>query len=318
MNSNDDKPSSDRQGVSADIAFSKSADSMLTAVFQALPLAVFCKDYQSGVGKMVVWNRGAEVLWGIPADSIIGRNDFEFFPEDQAKFFRDKDLEILKNGQLLFIESEQADSKTLGSIPVRTWKVPLCDIDGTPRYIVGVSQNISDIKRLEEELKNQSQKAILAARLMQQAEIAKSVTHELNNPLAIVLGRTSQIRRMLNNTTALKDVSEALDSITATVRSTTEKIDTLFQIFDPSDVISEPTSSSQSLESPVKKDFFHDLNNSLAIALGRAMQAKRLIGKAATPDDVQQLEQRIESAIEALKRMNLQIEAESGTKRKKR
>ena len=114
----------------------------LQAIVDALPLAVFAKDYATGVGVFVAWNKRAEELWGLASADVLGRSDFDFFPAEQAEFFLAKDRETLDSGQLVYIAQEPVDSPTVGRRFVRTWKVPLTF--GARPYLLGLSLDITE------------------------------------------------------------------------------------------------------------------------------------------------------------------------------
>ena len=84
-----------------------------------------------------------------------------------------------------------------GSIVLVEMKVNLLhDVDGQPSGFLGVTRDITERKRLEEQLQ-------LAGRLAAVGELAAGVAHELNNPLAAIQGFTQLL-------TARKDVDETL------------------------------------------------------------------------------------------------------------
>ncbi len=68
------------------------------------------------------------------------------------------------------------------SIPVSHTIFPICDVDGMPRHIGIIMMDISIQKELQRKLQV-SEKLAVMGRLM------ADVSHELNNPLAIVIGR---------------------------------------------------------------------------------------------------------------------------------
>lgn len=132
--------------------------SFLRSIIDGLPFALFCKDYTTDIGRFTAWNRRAELLWGLSYSSVIGKSDYDFFPKEQADFFKGKDLETLQSGKMVFIKEEQVDSPTLGATYVRTWKVPVVEEHGGVRFLLGISQDIADIKKIEDELGNLREK----------------------------------------------------------------------------------------------------------------------------------------------------------------
>lgn len=158
----------------------------LTDLIDALPVALFCKNYTSGIGEFVYWNHQAEITWGLKKDDVIGKSDYDFFPTKQADHFKKKDLETIESGGLIFIAEEPVDSPALGTIMVRTWKVPLIDQQGR-KFMLGMSIDISEQKKLEAQLEKEKQNAINASKMVALGEMAGGIAHEINNPLSILM-----------------------------------------------------------------------------------------------------------------------------------
>ncbi len=287
----------------------------LRSIVDGLPFALFCKDYQSGKGTFVVWNKLAELLWGISLEKIIGKTDYDIFPSEQADLFRIKDLETLSSKKIVFIPQESADSPALGLRTVRTWKIPLNDEMGVPRYLLGVSQDIADFKKLEEELKVQTQNAIHSARLRHQSEIAKRVAHEMNNPLAIILGRASQLKRALRKWEIPEDTLYLLESILDRTRHTAKKVEAIFTLLneeeDSGSVKGSPLATRKG-EDQNTSDFFHDVANAVAIAKGKSSQALRQISTHSDSTLQHELVEKIQSVLMNLQKIDGLLQSEVG------
>jgi two-component system sensor histidine kinase/response regulator len=124
---------------------------LLEAIIDHLPVAVFVKRPEDG--RFVLWNRGNAELLGISTEEALGRTDHDFFPAGQADFFRRKDLEALAAGRVIDVPEEPIDSRTRGPSILHTRKVPLYDAQGRPLFLIGISEDITERKRIEEELR---------------------------------------------------------------------------------------------------------------------------------------------------------------------
>jgi len=126
------------------------ARSFLDSVLEHLPVMLFVKDARDL--KFVRWNRAEEEALGIDRSAAIGRSDYDFFPEEQASFFVAKDRAVLDGGQLVEIPEEAIQTAHRGLRFLHTIKVPVLGADGKPKYLVGISEDITERKRAQEEL----------------------------------------------------------------------------------------------------------------------------------------------------------------------
>jgi PAS domain S-box-containing protein len=191
----------------------------LTGIIDALPVALFCKDY-ADEGKFVCWNKQAEITWGLKTAEVIGKNDYDFFPKDQGDYFKEKDLDTLNSGELLYIPEEPVDSPILGRRIVRTWKVPLNGTEG-PRYLLGMSFDITEQKKVENELEKERLNTINNSKLVAMGEMAGGIAHEINNPLAILTMTCEVMKTQLELDTVNKVV---LESTVDKISKTTDRI----------------------------------------------------------------------------------------------
>ncbi|MBI3569832.1 MAG: PAS domain S-box protein [Gammaproteobacteria bacterium] len=118
----------------------------LGAIVENLPLMVFAKDAQRL--RFVRFNRAGEDLLGIPRADLLGKTDRDFFPPAQAEFFIAKDRETLERGETVDIPEEPIDTP-LGRRLLHTRKVVVRDPEGQPRYLLGISEDITERKRAE-------------------------------------------------------------------------------------------------------------------------------------------------------------------------
>lgn len=169
-------------------------DEFLSKLLDSLPLAVFCKSYEKLPGVFVYWNSGCSEIFGLSQASVLGKSDFDFFPKDEAEFFQQKDLEAIDSGKQVYVESEEVTSSKTHKRIVRTWKVPLIHED--VKYMIGISQDITEQKALEEKLQEEKTRRIQDAKLVALGEMAGGIAHEINNPLAIIGGYLANLQKM--------------------------------------------------------------------------------------------------------------------------
>jgi PAS domain S-box-containing protein len=122
-------------------------------VFNALPLQIAVKSTrEENFGEFLLWNRVAEEWTGLSAAEVIGKNDSDFFPREQADFFIEKDREVVRTGQSVDIPEELIQTRTRGPRHLHTIKTPIFDETGEPLALLAVSEDITDRKRTADEL----------------------------------------------------------------------------------------------------------------------------------------------------------------------
>jgi PAS domain S-box-containing protein len=119
----------------------------LISILENIPDMVFIKDAKQL--RFVFVNRAGETLLGIPRTELIGRNDYDFFPQSQADFFTRKDREVLESGTVLDIPEEEIRTKSRDTCILHTKKVPVLDGEGRPVFLLGISEDITRRKQAE-------------------------------------------------------------------------------------------------------------------------------------------------------------------------
>jgi len=211
-------------GASLNVSEQKTAEDrlsesqkFLTVVLDTLPVALFCKD-NSADFKFTLWNKAAEEIWGLSQTEVLGKNDFDLFPRLEAEQFRAKDLAVLTAGGVVEIPEEQVTTDGAGTVTVRTKKTVIPGIDGQPRFLLGVSEDISQKIRIERLLEEQRVRIIQTERMTLLGEMAGGVAHEINNPLTIIEGYSYQLGRAAEDPamdrTYVAKVSEKISATT--------------------------------------------------------------------------------------------------------
>jgi len=133
----------------------KESEAFLEAIVENIPDMIFVKN--AGDLSFTRFNRAGEDLLGYAREDLYGKNDFDFFPEEEAKFFIQKDRDVLNSGSVLDIPEEEIHTRLKGARVLHTKKIPLLDEDGTPRYLLGISEDITEKRQAEEQQRLQAQ-----------------------------------------------------------------------------------------------------------------------------------------------------------------
>ncbi|MFH1801144.1 MAG: PAS domain S-box protein [Candidatus Omnitrophota bacterium] len=129
----------------------RQANDFLDSVIDNIPNMVFIKDAKEL--KFVRFNRAGENLIGYKREDLLGKNDYSFFPKDQADFFAEKDREVLREKTLLEIPEEPILTQKKGSRILHTKKIPVPGPDGKPAYLLGISEDITERIQHEQQLR---------------------------------------------------------------------------------------------------------------------------------------------------------------------
>ena len=157
----------------------KRGQTFLDSIIENIPNMVFVKE--AVTLKFVRFNKAGEELLGFPRDSMIGKTDYDFFPAEEAEFFISRDREVLEKGSLLNIPEEKVETKNRGERVLHTKKIPIFGEDNMPKYLLGISEDITDYKRMENELLN-------IRKLESIGMLAGGIAHDFNNILTAILG----------------------------------------------------------------------------------------------------------------------------------
>jgi two-component system, NtrC family, sensor kinase len=165
----------------------------LNAIINNASAAIYVKDLQ---GRYTLLNREMGKMLGRSPDTLhelLGATDYDLFPADLAETFRRNDQQTLDNKRASQFEEmaviEQHEHTYLSV------KFPLLDADGQPYAICGISTDISDRKRFEQDFRERD-------RLLNGVALATSLLltiadhHDAIQQALAVLGITAAVDRI--------------------------------------------------------------------------------------------------------------------------
>jgi PAS domain S-box-containing protein len=118
-------------------------------IIHNLPNMVFIKEAREL--RFVLLNPAGEKMLGLKSEELLGKNDYDFFSPEQAEFFQSKDRDVIERGRLQVIEEEPINTRE-GVRWLKTMKLPLFSNDGEPQYLLGISEDITELKLKKDQL----------------------------------------------------------------------------------------------------------------------------------------------------------------------
>jgi PAS domain S-box-containing protein len=168
------------------------SEELLRAIIDNTTALVYAKDLE---GRYLLMNRRFEELLGIQIDEVIGKTDYDVFPEGDASTYRADDLKVLSARAAMELEEPM-----LLPDGVHTYlaiKVPLRDAEGVPYGLCGISTDITHRAEAEKERARLLREAHEALQIRD--EFLSIASHELLTPLTPLRLQMQLLRRHLRD-----------------------------------------------------------------------------------------------------------------------
>jgi PAS domain S-box-containing protein len=129
------------------------AHRFLDSLVEHAPMMLFVKD--AAELRFRRFNRAGERLLGKGRDELLGKDDFELFPAEQARQFQAKDREVLAGKTMIDIPEEPIDTPS-GQRWLHTQKIPILDEQGHARFLMGISEDITERRQQAARLQDEN------------------------------------------------------------------------------------------------------------------------------------------------------------------
>jgi two-component system sensor histidine kinase/response regulator len=161
--------------------------SLLRILIDNIPDYIYVKDHQH---RFLLANNAIAHRMGAPsAEGLIGKTDFDFYPQELAAEYARAEEDVMGAGHPVVNREECTPNASGGVAWLLTTEVPFHDESGTPAGLVGIGRDISERKSYMAELQEAKDAAEAASRL--KSEFLANMSHEIRTPMNAILGMTA-------------------------------------------------------------------------------------------------------------------------------
>lgn len=137
--------------------------------------------------KVSLWNKGAEKMLGYKSEEIIGSSIDKLIPPNKIEEY-EREFKVVKDGVIILNFETQRVHKNGKIMDVSLSVSPLYDSAGVFIGAVGVYKDLTEIKSVEEQLKERCKQLVILKEEAESANIAKTqflanMSHEIRTPI---------------------------------------------------------------------------------------------------------------------------------------
>ncbi len=161
----------------------KELNQIMHTVLENIPIEISVKD--TGNDFRYIYRNGISYGKNEPIEkNVIGKTDFDIYPDEVAITYRNEDLAIQKDGKDIQYVAESSDRK--GRKYITNKLKLLINNKNKPPLIVALRWDITEIKLMEKELIAAKEKAEVSDKL--KSAFLANMSHEIRTPLNAIVG----------------------------------------------------------------------------------------------------------------------------------
>jgi PAS domain S-box-containing protein len=151
----------------------------LNVMIESIPAMLLVKDAKTG--QCLYLNRAGEDLIGCTRSEVIGKSVRDVMQGQDADLIEAQDKHALASDKPFEIYESTLATRTLGKRLIRTKRLPVPDESGVPKYLLAFSEDITDQRQVEDQLRH-------AQKMEALGHLTGGLAHDFNNLLAIIIG----------------------------------------------------------------------------------------------------------------------------------
>jgi len=178
---------------------------LLQSLLDNMPDSIYFKDKDSRFIRVSA-GMAEKFRLGSP-NAVVGLTDADIFTGEHAKLARQDELKIMETGSPLVSCVERETWPDRPDSWCSSTKLPLRDADGTVIGTFGISRDITDLKKTEDELARARDAADKANRA--KSDFLANMSHEIRTPMNAIIGMSELLAR----TSLSRDQRDYLDLV---------------------------------------------------------------------------------------------------------
>jgi PAS domain S-box-containing protein len=189
--------------------------------------------------RYILINREFERRFQVQRDQIRGKTNFDVFPHDVAELMREHDQKVIEAGVPL--QFEEIIPSREGDRHYVAVKFLLRDRTGNPYAVCGIATDITERKQAEDALHQARAELARVSRMTTMEQLAASIAHEVNQPLAaVVTSGNACLNWLLTSPPNLRKARNAVERIVRDSNRASDVLKRVRALFKKAPLIKSP------------------------------------------------------------------------------